>query len=189
MDRREALQTVALLTGGTIIGAQAILTNCTTPTPEYIGLLSENGQEAFMAEVAEIILPRTKSAPGAKDLNIASFMNVIVTEAYEPENQEIFITGISELNNRCIQQNSKGFIEATTLQRFDLLLELETEMKELELTKLPDDPPHYYQLMKQLTLIGYMTSKPVVTEVMRHTPVPGRFDPCIDYKEGEKAFS
>lgn len=51
------------------------------------------------------------------------------------------------------------------------------------------DPPHYFRMMKELTLLGYFTSEIGSKQARRHTPVPGRFDACIPYKKGDKAFS
>jgi hypothetical protein len=51
------------------------------------------------------------------------------------------------------------------------------------------DPPHYYTLIKQLTIWGYFSSKPGVTQALRHVPVPGKYDGNYDYKKGDRAFS
>ena len=46
--------------------------------------------------------------------------------------------------------------------------------------------PHYFMMMKQLTLLGYFTSKEGMTKAVNYQPVPGRFDGCIPYKKGDK---
>ncbi|MFM7768983.1 MAG: gluconate 2-dehydrogenase subunit 3 family protein, partial [Bacteroidota bacterium] len=64
MNRREALNMVALLMGGTIVGGTVFLQGCSTGdktagfslTPEQIALLDE---------IAETIIPTTQT-PGAK---------------------------------------------------------------------------------------------------------------------------
>jgi len=50
-------------------------------------------------------------------------------------------------------------------------------------------PAHYFTMMKQLTLLGYFTSKPGATEALRYVPVPGRYEGCIPYTKGEKAWA
>ncbi|MCK5281119.1 MAG: gluconate 2-dehydrogenase subunit 3 family protein, partial [Cyclobacteriaceae bacterium] len=50
-------------------------------------------------------------------------------------------------------------------------------------------PPHYYTMMKQLTIWGYLSSETVGTKVLRHLPIPGRYDGCLPYEKGEKAWS
>lgn len=191
MTRREAISTVALITGGTIIGAEAFLTGCTSPAePGYVGLLSENKHVAFMNEVAETILPTTENSPGAKAAKVGEFMNVMVTECYDQEEQQIFINGINQLKEASQDQFQQDFLKLTPKQKHQLLLKLEEEVKTYDETKTEEAPKvHYYQLMKQLTLVGFLTSEIGMTKAMRHVPVPGRFDPCIPYKPGEKAWS
>ncbi|MFL5808479.1 MAG: gluconate 2-dehydrogenase subunit 3 family protein, partial [Flavisolibacter sp.] len=46
--------------------------------------------------------------------------------------------------------------------------------------------PHYFMMMKQLTLLGYFTSKEGLTKAVNYQAVPGRFEGCIPYKKGDK---
>jgi hypothetical protein len=43
-------------------------------------------------------------------------------------------------------------------------------------------------MMKELTLLGYFTSKPGCTLAKRYMPVPGKYIGCVPYKKGEKAI-
>ena len=49
--------------------------------------------------------------------------------------------------------------------------------------------PHYFSLMKQLTLLGFFTSEVGATKALRYVPVPGRYEGCVPYKKGDKAFA
>src|SRR6266480_2493613 len=40
-----------------------------------------------------------------------------------------------------------------------------------------------------LALLGYFTSEPGATQAQRYVESPGRFDPCIPYTPGEKAWA
>ena len=44
-------------------------------------------------------------------------------------------------------------------------------------------------MMKQLTLMGFFTSKPGATQALRHEPVPGKYDGAFPYKKGDKAWA
>ena len=46
--------------------------------------------------------------------------------------------------------------------------------------------PHYFTLMKQLTMLGFFTSKPGMTQAVRYLAVPGRYEGCVPYKKGDK---
>jgi hypothetical protein len=52
-----------------------------------------------------------------------------------------------------------------------------------------DAPAHYFRMMKELALLGYFTSEIGYTQAMRYRESPGRFDPCVPYQPGEKAWA
>ena len=190
MTRREAIQTVTAIMGGAVVGAQAFVNGgCALEEPDYIGLLTENGYEAWVEEVAETILPRTELTPGARDAAVGRFMNIVVTECYEEKEQQIFLQGLNTLNERSRQADQQSFDRAAPEQRHELLLTLEEEVEALRANAQPDDPPHYYSLFKQLSLLGFLTSEVGMTQAMRYEPIPGRYDPCLPYREGEKAWA
>ena len=51
------------------------------------------------------------------------------------------------------------------------------------------DPVHYFRMMKELALLGYFTSEIGYNRAMRYIETPGRFDPCVPYEEGDKAWA
>jgi hypothetical protein len=57
-------------------------------------------------------------------------------------------------------------------------------------TAIVEDPPaHYFRMMKELSLLGYFTSEIGCTQALRYIESPGRYDPCVPYKPGEKAWA
>jgi len=207
MDRRELLKMIAVLTGGVVVGGEAFLTGC--KNPESIGGLTFSEKDiAFLDEVGETILPATKT-PGAKAVHIGEFMKTIVNDCYEEDNQKTFHEGIKKLNDACDKMHGHSFMKATTEQRTELLKSLDKEAKDEKdkFNKEQDQKekdaesrgdknfkkekmaPHYFTLMKQLTLWGYFSSKEGMTQALRFIPVPGRYEGCIDYKKGDKMFS
>jgi hypothetical protein len=52
-----------------------------------------------------------------------------------------------------------------------------------------DTPSHYFRMMKELALLGYFTSEIGCTQAQRYVESPGRFDPCLTYTRGEKAWA
>jgi hypothetical protein len=190
MNRREALSSVALLLGGTIIGAEAFLSGCTS-NDKKIGLAGLNFSSddiAFLDEVGETIIPAT-TTPGAKEAKIGQFMKTIVTDCYEEKDQKIFTEGMKKLDDASKTKNGKSFLESTPEQRHNLLVELDKEQKEYMSKKKPEDPSHYFRMMKELTLWGYFTSEVGATKALRYVAVPGRYDGCVPYKKGDKAWA
>src|SRR3712207_2285482 len=52
-----------------------------------------------------------------------------------------------------------------------------------------DTPAHYFRMMKELALLGYFTSEIGCTKAQRYVESPGRYDPCVPYTPGEKAWA
>jgi hypothetical protein len=78
---------------------------------------------------------------------------------------------------------------SSAAQRVALLERLDREA--IEYMRIPGnaDRPHYFRLLKELTLLGYFTSEIGYTQAMRYAETPGRFDPCITYTAGDKAWA
>lgn len=210
MDRRELLKMIAALTGGVVIGGEVFLTGCNTNDKVISNVFSQD-DILFLDEVAETILPKTKT-PGAKDAAVGQFMTVMVNDCYEPKDQEVFHTGIKQLDDAAKAMHKEKFLKLSADQRKELLISLDKEAKEFQKKKSAFDKEqndkqkaevangnkdfkketmsaHYFTMMKQLTLLGYFTSKPGATEALRYIPVPGRYEGCIPYTKGEKAWA
>ena len=186
MERREVLKVIAALTGGVFIGGE-LLTGCKS-TPAIGGLTFSETDTAFLDEVAETILPATKS-PGAKAAKVGRLMVVMVNDTYEDKDQKIFHAGIGKLDEACKKANGKSFLEATAEQRTALLTVLDKEAKDYQKTKKKEDPNYYFTMMKQLTLFGFFTSKEGATQALRYIAVPGKYDGSYPYKKGDKAWA
>lgn len=52
-----------------------------------------------------------------------------------------------------------------------------------------DTPPHYFRQMKELSMLGFFTSEIGCKQALRYFESPGRFDPCVPYQPGEKAWA
>ena len=198
MNRRDALARVALLMGGTIIGADYFLTGCSSDTstkdkPQAKAKgkpkdVLDAQQVAYLDEVADTILPATKT-PGAKAAHVGSFMAVMVRDCYPPADQQAFLKGIKQLEDASQQQNGQGFLASTPAQRTALLTALDAEQKQYSKTKKIEAPNHYFRMMKELTLLGYFTSEVGATQALRYLPVPGKYDGCVPYKKGDRAWA
>lgn len=208
MDRREAVRYISILMGGAVIGADAFLSGCKTKSGSTTDWTTED--IAYLNEVGETILPRT-STPGAKDANVGEFMKVMVNDCYEEADQKAFREGLDKLNDASKKKFDKDFMNITPQQRHDLLVEVDKEAKDYqkkvgdfnakEAAKEKEETgkgnknyvrqhmaPHYFTMMKQLTLLGFFTSKPGMTQAVRYLPVPGRYEGCVPYKKGDKVI-
>jgi len=189
MDRRDAIGRIAVIMGGTMIGAEFLLAGCKPNGPATITNLFDENHVAFMDEVADTILPDTASSPGAKAAKVGAFMAVMVRDCYETPDQDIFLKGLGKIDDAANKKFSKKFMDLDATQKTALLTDLDKEQAAYSKTKKPKDPNHYFRMMKELTLLGYFTSEVGATKALRYVPVPGRYDGCIPYKKGDKAWA
>ena len=222
IHRREAIRRVGLILGGvSFVGGTSLLTACERGRPaasnQAIGQFTVD-DIAFLDEVAETMLPETKT-PGAKAARTGAFMALMVTDTYEPKDQQVFREGMRKLDEASQQANGVGFMAATPAQRLAVLEQLDQEQKTYTERRdaarrdqkpaaeehLPDQrqeaapgkpleitadaPAHYFRMMKELALLGYFTSEIGYTQAQRYIESPGRFDPCVPYQPGETAWA
>jgi hypothetical protein len=217
INRREAIARVTALLGGiAFVGGSNLLAAAEKARPAADAAVGEFSVQdiAFLDEIAETILPATKT-PGAKAAKTGAFMALMVTDCYGPAQQKVFRDGMRKLDEACKKSNSVAFVAATPQQRLAVLKVLDQEQKRVMdsreaaerkrkgLAPVPglvvaidegndqstDRPPHYFRMMKELTLLGYFTSEIGCKQAMRYVEAPGRFDPCIPYKAGDPAWA
>lgn len=216
MNRREAVQYISLLVGGTMVGGTAFLSGCKSKTG--VSMIFTDADISLLDEIADTILPATKT-PGAKAAKVGQFMTVMVNDCYEAPDQTIFHEGLAKIDAASKDKNGKSFMESTPQQRHDLLVDLDNKVKDennkinkyvSSLTadqrtqmriqqdftgsdplddKRRENPNYYFQMMKELTLLGYFTSEIGCTQARRYVERPGSYNGDLPYKKGDKAFA
>ena len=57
-------------------------------------------------------------------------------------------------------------------------------------TQIASEPQtKYFRMMKELALLGYFTSEIGATQALRYVESPGRYDPCVPYKPGDRDWA
>ena len=179
---------VAWIMGGTVIGANLFLEGCTRKATGSVESLFEPDTVDLLGNIADTILPPTGS-PGAKEAGVGSFIPVMVRDCYTPEDQQVFLDGLRQLDKASNDQFGRKFQELTADERTELLIAADKEAKAYQAKKTENDPNHYFHLVKQLTLLGYFTSELGATKALRYVQVPGRYDGDFPYKKGDKAWA
>lgn len=158
--------------------------------------LTEN-QKLIVAEVAELIIPKT-STPGAKDTGVPAFIAMMLRDCYKQPEHVSFVEGIEELEQ-------KQFLSMSQAQRTDMLKAVERnaveQMKayQVQQTKMGDNEDReqmaaqakglpYWRLMKELTMLGYFTSEQGIKSSFEYVPIPGKLE-MIKQKPNQKSFA
>jgi hypothetical protein len=190
MNRREAIRNVALLLG-TAISASTLsaLEGCNPKGPANYAL-QQPETKSILAEIAETIIPET-TTPGAKAAKVDEFIVMMLNDCYKPADQQLVLEGLKKIDEASEKQYKKLFTALTAEEKTALLTEIDKERVAYNKrdNKKDGDPAHYFQILKELTLTGYFTSEPGATKALRYVPVPGKYEGCIPYTKGEKAWA
>lgn len=209
MNRRQAIQHVAMLLGGSVIGSSLFLEGCTrSASTEVANLFAANTVER-LGDLAEAILPATNT-PGAKLAGVGSFIPVYVRDCYTEPQQQAFIDGFAKLDEKSKEFQGKPFEELSAEQRTLVAHALEKEAKaynekqneetkeyreknELKQNQLYHElelpPPHWFTLFKQITMTGFFNSEMGCTQALRYVKIPGKYDGDLPYKKGDRAYT
>lgn len=182
MNRRDALKSFVLLMGGTMVGANVLLTGC-APEDRIEGLEFSENDIAFLDELGETIIPATDT-PGAKAAGIGQFMVMMVKDTYNSEQQETFTEGINYIRSNFKDGYDKDYMEASQEERVAYLNDLNSQAGESD-----EKGVKVVGMLRDLTVLGYFTSEIGATQQLSYYESPGRFDACIDYKEGDKVYA
>jgi hypothetical protein len=167
MQRRTALKQLLIIVGGV-----AVIPSCMNDRSEASIPLKhikvDGDDEKLLAEVSETLIPKT-AIPGAKDTYTHLYALQMIDDCYDEEKQKQFVSGLKDLDKFSKKKFNTTFVKSTPAQRQALLTELDGRKK-------GEDLYDFYQMAKALTIQGYLTSKYVMTEVLKYELVPGRYN-------------
>lgn len=181
MNRRELLKKTPLAIGGAITASTiaAALMKCTTKKVEegtWKLLFLSDKQFNIVQTIADRIVPKTDS-PGALDALVPQFIDMMLFDCYNKEQQDMFIRGIEQfgVHYKKVQNEPLGGL---THEEQDVFL---TKYEQrVSVDDYASDEGYFMKTVRELTLNGFFMSEPGATKVLNYVPVPGRFNSCID---------
>jgi hypothetical protein len=187
MNRREYIKNTAAALGLTLTGISMseILVSCQMQSKlDWKPAFFTNNQAALIAEIAETILPKTKT-PGAKDMGVPQFIDKIVNDTMDQDGQKAFIDGLESFENDVKSEYNLDFISISAERKKEYLENLDKEKPRSGLTMwgitLEKDAPKptFFKTIKALTLFGFFTSEEIGRNVLAYDPVPGEYIGCM----------
>ncbi len=187
MNRREAIQRISSILGGAL---SAQLTAGLMGQVINLGasVTVDAGQQALLAEVAETIIPTTDT-PGAKGAKVNEFIDLLLTEWFEPSEAKQFLDGLADVDVRSNAKFSTAFLDCTPAQQTELLTLLDAEaMDFLKKQKslgagATTLPMNFFYQLKKLTLAGYYTSEIGFSQELGRSIIPPGHAGCAPVTE------
>lgn len=172
MKRRFVVKNIALTIGASIVlPAWANAWNQNSLRDNHLKISS---QENLLAEIVETIIPKTNT-PGAKELNVQQFIPKMVMDCYDKKAQTIYKNGFELVDKMAKNTFSKSFMECDGKQRLETLNKMSKSENE--------DEKSFIQLVKGLTIKGYLSSEYVMTNLRIYEYAPARYHGCVPVKK------
>lgn len=188
MNRRDALKSVAVLMGGTLTATtlSVMLNSCNSGTQQGKDTDFTEDETKMVGRMADVIIPATDT-PGAVDVGVPAFIVMMMQECYPAEDQKQFHAGLTAFDKSCKDQYGHSFLKLSPEDQEKAVADL--DKKVLGKNKEKDKDLSFYRRFKELTLLGFFTSEPGATKTLRYVQIPGRYDGCMPYHEGDKAWA
>ncbi len=194
MNRRDAIKNASLLMGYALSASAigGVMSGCRSEpkAPDWAPVYFTKEQMPLIESITETLLPKTDTY-GAKDVGVPQFIDTMLHNCYKAAEKEHFQNEIAAFQADCLESYQKSFIELEVEQRLEQLKKWK-ELAQQEWQR-PDrkdeDPRPLFSTMKELTLLGFLTSEPVGKELLAYDPVPGQYDGCVPYEEGDRRWA
>lgn len=188
MNRREALR---LLAGGAALHLPpakmaSVLREARAVLGAYPAVRTLNPHQSETVKViAEMILPRT-DAPGATDVGVTGFIDLMLTEWYDESERLRFLSGLADVDSRSQHLFRADFIGCPADQQAAILNALGDQMLEelgpsrpaLWEESASASTANFYLMLRWLTLTAYFTSEDGATQALHFEIIPQRVDGC-----------
>jgi hypothetical protein len=168
MERRDVLKLLGSATALSALPFEALtlIQHASAQAAQSTALKTlDPHQSATVITISELIIPTTDT-PGAKEARVNEFIDLLLTEWFDPTETKQFLTGLSEVDACSKEKFSAAFVDCTPAQQAEVLKQLDDaamifaaqQKQALQTHAAPPQMNFFYQL-KKLTLAGYYTSE------------------------------
>lgn len=155
-------------------------------------------QRAMIGDVSEMVIPRTDTA-GAGDVGVGDFVILALAHGLEGSRSPVKAEGMPQLARFKREDGSLRYLDwleheldrrvggdftsVPAARRTAVLRALDAE------AFADNAGAHPWRTIKALILTGYYTSEVGGAKELNYELVPGRWDPAVPLKPGDRAFS
>jgi gluconate 2-dehydrogenase gamma chain len=185
MDRREAIQRTAMMLGYAVSASAiaGIMNGCkAAPELAFKPLFFSPEMAGMIAEISEIIIPKTDT-PGAKDVGVPAFIDLMLKDCYKKEDQDRFVKGATDFDADAKATYGDTFVYCDAEKQKELVLKYHGEAIAAMKSETPPKDRPFILMVKELTMLGFFTSEPGATQVLQYNPVPGSYKGCVPLSE------
>ena len=170
MNRRDLLKKGVYGLAGVTLSSTLISTlqNCSS-IEKYIPLYFSNDEFSLLSNIVDFLVPKTET-PGAVDMKVPQFIDIIISETYNSESKNNFSNKfkllIEDFKSNNIDLSDYNSIKSKFVNDFNNKTHQEV-----------------YNQIRDLTVWGFKTSKEIALNVLNYNPIPGYQLGCVNIKE------
>ncbi|MCF8713651.1 gluconate 2-dehydrogenase subunit 3 family protein [Joostella atrarenae] len=167
MNRRNAIKSLGLLTGGMMLMPSCSFLDKRTPIVLNKLKITED-EEILFEEIVDTMLPETDT-PGGVSLKIQNFVWVMLDDCADKEKQDTFLRGLRLFNPTVKEKYGDEFSDFNAEEKLTTLQQLFKD------ESLNEDLVAFLHTTKQTAVWGYKNSEYYMTNLMPYKLVPGSF--------------
>lgn len=196
MNRRNALKNTGLLLGVTVSTStmSMLFKSCQGQRRlEWQPQFFSSDQASTVSAITEIILPKTDT-PGALDLKVDMFVDLMCKKALSSEDQQHILKGYDHFVKTTQDMFETDFPSLPAEEQAQVVEKVAGETNKFNLSiwgsTIGTQPPiDFLRRIKQFTLLGYYSSDEIGKNVLSYDPIPGEFKGCIPVDEVGNAWT
>lgn len=185
MNRRDAIKQTALLMGCAVSlpAIASIMSGCQpSKEPDWIPEFFSPEQGELLAQLCDRIVPATDT-PGAIDVFAHRYIDLMLKSCYPAPAQETFLLGLNQLEGRCNELHQRRFVDCGPEEQDALLTEFAQRAADERAGGSNADPLPFFFALKELCIVGYLTSEEVSTKLLAYDPIPQQYQGCVSIEE------
>jgi gluconate 2-dehydrogenase gamma chain len=171
---------------GGVVSAPAImgiLNGCKAkPTIDWKPELLQGDEALIVTQVSDIIIPKTDT-PGAKDVGVPRFIDIMLKDCYTKEEQDHFLSGLKAFDAGAQTEYGDPFLDLVPEKKIEYVGKVHNAALQEQKEVQPAPKRPFILMMKELTMLGYFTSEPGATQVLQYVAVPGAYHGCVPLAE------
>ncbi|MAS30987.1 MAG: hypothetical protein CMC46_03500 [Flavobacteriaceae bacterium] len=167
MNRRDLLKKGVYGLAGVTLSSTLISTlqSCSS-IEKYSPLYFSKIEFSLLSNIIDFLIPKTET-PGALDMKVPQFIDIIISETYNNESKNNFSNKlkllIEDFKSNNIELSDYYSIKSKFVNDFNNKTHQEI-----------------YNQIRDLTVWGFKTSKEIALNVLNYNPIPGYQLGCID---------
>ena len=167
MNRRDLLKKGVYGLAGVTLSSTLISTlqSCSS-IEKYRPLYFSKTEFSLLSNIIDFLIPKTET-PGALDMKVPQFIDIIISETYNNESKNNFSNKlkllIEDFKSNNIELSDYYSIKSKFVNDFNNKTHQEI-----------------YNQIRDLTVWGFKTSKEIALNVLNYNPIPGYQLGCID---------